>query len=325
MLGANASSSAKYPTQKRNVCFWMIATLAYFFLIYLSARESYLHGPGGPEEALLHNSHQPLEKESTNAVSKTVPTINQPPGVGDETGSTTVVNIITAEGKEVSDEQERREKGEKQVVNSQKSQSRELSVEYDSQCTWRNDTLVGTCFGLRCKEGKAADVKDAAECSALCCEMGVKCLTWQFREDVGCCTGPVVRLGLESSRSPHWCEPSPPSAWSGKRKSKQNTTIKNMANEDGNGSSLCKWEKEELRGQCFGLGPPRKPKTKEGCKQACCQDEGCKLWQFREDKGCFYGQKGTCESFEGVSTQPYIGKRKPVNQKNVNSEGWLRK
>jgi len=297
----------------------MIAIPAYVFLIYFSARESYLHGPGGPEEAVLRDSHEPLKKDSASTVSNITPPISQPPGSGGETGSVTVVNVITTEGAEESDED-----GKKQAVDSQPSQSRKVSVKYDSQCTWRNDTLVGTCFGLRCREGEASNVKDAAECSALCCEMGVKCLTWQFREDIGCCTGPVVRLGLESSRSPHWCEPTPPSAWFGNRKWKRNTTTKNNANEDSPGSSSCRWENEQLRGQCFGLGPPRKPTTKEGCKQACCQDEECNLWQFREDKGCFYGRKGNCEKFEGVSTHPYVGKRKPVNQKNVNGEGWLR-
>lgn len=180
-----------------------------------------------------------------------------------------------------------------------------------SGCEWVNDELVGTCFGLRCGDNTA---KSAAECEAECCKRGEKCITWQYRKDIGCCLGPKVRLGFERSRSPHWCEPTPPSPWTGRRiQSRKRVRAGNA----------CEWGPDELGGQCFGLGAKRSPDTVEGCRQACCGDVQCELWQWRDDKGCFYGRSNHCELAKGDALRPYTGHRKPVDPERVDRNGWL--
>jgi hypothetical protein len=85
----------------------------------------------------------------------------------------------------------------------------------NQECRWRNDSLLGKCFGLECGSGPQKNATNPRACAELCCAMGDDCITWQFREDigtvyllvcklnasslVGCCVGAIVRLGDEQA------------------------------------------------------------------------------------------------------------------------------
>uniref|UniRef100_A0A7S2QSB5 Uncharacterized protein n=1 Tax=Norrisiella sphaerica TaxID=552664 RepID=A0A7S2QSB5_9EUKA len=267
--------------RSRNVLLTLFGVPSILFLMFLSARESYLHRPL-PEE--------PMAKDAPGS-------INDVDRNGKLNASVTPIESNEIEHTELMD---------------------------DAMCEWRSDILVGTCFGLRCGTKEAAAVKSAKECSSLCCGLEDKCITWQYREDIGCCIGPVVRLGFEGSKSPHWCEPTPPSPWEGGRKSSSEVLPNNASSTPGpDASSLsCAWG-DQIKGQCFGLGPSRPYQTIDECREACCNDEDCSVWQYRQDKGCFYGKSNHCERYEGIAAQPYVGKRKPVDPNRVNREGWL--
>ena len=190
------------------------------------------------------------------------------------------------------------------------------SSSFSSSCPdtkWRNDELVGKCFGLQCgKDPETAKVTTAEECEAICCYRGVlanlpsdeRCVTWQFRQNSGCCVGPAVRLGLEQAPTAHWCEPQPPARWAGRRLVPRGRTV-------GDGAT-CTWEEADLAGQCFGLGPVKPPTTPEACERACCDDPGCTVWQFEQSKGCFYGRTNQCTGFSELDLEPYAGRRKHV-------------
>ena len=70
---------------------------------------------------------------------------------------------------------------------------------------WREDRLVGRCFGLKTlqeyKEGGIevpASVNTVLECRSLCCKLGENCVTYQYwNEDKVCKLGGPVRLGDE--------------------------------------------------------------------------------------------------------------------------------
>ncbi|KAK3289202.1 hypothetical protein CYMTET_3363 [Cymbomonas tetramitiformis] len=230
-------------------------------------------------------------------------------------------------------------------------------------CNWRDDRLVGRCFGLTCATGRppegtkangtkiaAARISEdyrflqawadtAASCEELCCRMGPeRCISYQFRGDVGCCLGPAVRLGLEKAASPHWCEPTPPKVWSGRELARRTPGT-------GGTKAICEWGSESLEGQCFGLGKQYRGSANESasgdalirsesegwmlnemeCATACCQDASCGMWQWRGDKGCFYtDKKGHCESLKGkYEKEAFTGKRRVVPN-DLLSNGWLK-
>eukprot|EP00656_Telonema_subtile_P001961 TRINITY_DN10851_c0_g1_i4.p1 TRINITY_DN10851_c0_g1~~TRINITY_DN10851_c0_g1_i4.p1 ORF type:complete len:149 (-),score=29.69 TRINITY_DN10851_c0_g1_i4:84-530(-) len=75
------------------------------------------------------------------------------------------------------------------------------------------------------------------------------------------------------------------------------------------------WSPDTLSGQCFGLGDRQKisPDTAEGCRDACCNavSPTCQTWQFRKDKGCFYGPGQTeAASCEKSVFKAFRGRRK---------------
>jgi len=75
----------------------------------------------------------------------------------------------------------------------------------------------------------------------------------------------------------------------------------------------CEWS-QEIKGQCWGLGPQRPPTSKEECEKACCLEKDCGTWQWRSDKGCFYGQKAKrCEDANAEAMSPWDGGRKFVD------------
>ena len=164
------------------------------------------------------------------------------------------------------------------------------------QCGWRHgEILRGKCPGSL---KSIAGVPDAAACEQSCCA-DAGCITFQWREDTGCRQGGDVRVGMEKDGPGAWCEPEAPAPWLGQRIDAERTAC-----------ARGRYNPEELPGQCFGLGPERKSgsASAESCRDACCASATCKMWQFREDKGCFFGPRG--HGCDDGTWEPYYGKRK---------------
>ena len=194
---------------------------------------------------------------------------------------------------------------------------------------WRNDKLVGKCFGLSPYKAFIKEhytklkhiinelqvpvrIDSASDCRNLCCNLGLECVTWQYHpgRDQPCKIGGPVRVGMESGGVANWCEPLPPATWSGYRLKRS----KSSGNIDENCNTM---RESDVPHQCFGLGPERRhPVTRNQltvpeCEAACCADSKCEIWQAIEGRGCFYNRK------EGISCgekaeQPYIGGRKCI-------------
>ena len=176
---------------------------------------------------------------------------------------------------------------------------------------WREAKLVGKCFGLRpyskfSTELESISVRSSIDCRSICCNLGEECTTWQYYYTPkdptnGECrlTNKIVRLGLEKTGTPDWCDPHPPSRWNGKRLKKRN--------DDG----TCEWG-EDLPIQCFGLGDERKTDDKKvlntlQCANACCENKNCEMWQESPGRGCYYAKNiGRCNGKSGI----YDGGRK---------------
>lgn len=178
---------------------------------------------------------------------------------------------------------------------------------------WRPEHLLGKCFGLKDQESfsslkgipKAESVQD---CRSLCCNMGEECISWQFEKIQGICKlGGVMRLGLENTGTPEWCDPLPPDIWKGNK-------LKSRVARDG--KNTCEWG-ERLRHQCFGLGNERKNSKGEkldsaSCAQACCDDPNCALWQEDRHRGCFFAPNPKDDIWCEVESKKYDGGRKCV-------------
>eukprot|EP00756_Hemistasia_phaeocysticola_P006053 Hpha_TRINITY_DN13650_c0_g1::TRINITY_DN13650_c0_g1_i4::g.122513::m.122513 len=174
------------------------------------------------------------------------------------------------------------------------------TVEDKDDCEWDGMELIGRCFTFGVKP---RDVESAEQCKRRCCGAGNACVSWQWREDIGCSLMGDTRVGPKehSARNTDgYCEETAPAAWRGRiLQSRSGRT--------------CKWEKEELEGQCWGLGPvrPASSKSEKACATACCKDSSCRMWQWRKDKGCFYAHKiGQCDRKD--SKGPYRGLRKVI-------------
>jgi hypothetical protein len=176
---------------------------------------------------------------------------------------------------------------------------------------WRKDRLVGRCFGLTLHSQfpeliSVKTVNSPVECRTLCCNLGEKCVTWQYAiKAKECKLGPPVRLGLESAPTGDWCEPLPPGKWNGQRLLERASINK------------CEWG-DRLPTQCFGLGPEQLNTTNgrlntEACQQACCASRGCKMWQELPSRGCYFGSGDGvwCEKAD-ASQEEYVGTRKCI-------------
>ena len=178
---------------------------------------------------------------------------------------------------------------------------------------WRHARLLGRCFGLvPFKEFQPiltnVTIASPEDCRAVCCNLGEKCVSWQYFSNpadptIKECklTDKNIRLGLEVTGTPEWCDPHPPSKWNGKR---LKTRI----------GSTCDWG-DDLPSQCFGLGPERMSAANtalntEACAQACCNDPDCEMWQEVPGRGCYFANsKGIfCDKDPGV----YDGGRKCI-------------
>jgi hypothetical protein len=178
---------------------------------------------------------------------------------------------------------------------------------------WRHARLLGRCFGLTSHKEFVPELKDleittSEDCRALCCNLGEKCISWQYFSNpqdpsVHECklTDKIIRLGTEATGTPDWCDPHPPSKWNGHRVVSRN------------GDGTCKWG-DGLPSQCFGLGDERKVNgsslSTESCADACCKDPACGIWQEVPGRGCYYNKdEGIwCDKDPGV----YDGARKCV-------------
>ena len=86
---------------------------------------------------------------------------------------------------------------------------------------WADLTIVGRCFGLKThteypQYKQIPLVQDASHCKSLCCELGKKCVTWQYWTEIKLCKlGDAVRIGTEQAQTPLWCDSEPPITWSG--------------------------------------------------------------------------------------------------------------
>ena len=198
---------------------------------------------------------------------------------------------------------------------------------------WTAENLIGRCWGLTTSTNipniepgvgeKAATSSD--ECKKLCCNLGDKCITWQFWGASGICkAGKHVRLGGEGGNSPRWCEPEPPQKWNGAKRNLTSSPLRNKI-DPWVAPSTCGWVGQQP-GQCFGLGPERlnseKERISEGeCAAGCCADPNCMLWQHLPTRGCFYNknqlhEEPHCDQYGGV----YVGGRKKVDKKRKKSK-----
>jgi hypothetical protein len=184
------------------------------------------------------------------------------------------------------------------------------SVNDNCSGQWTNDKLVGRCFGLK-NHVDYPSLKDipivptADHCKKMCCDLGSECISWQYWVGIKLCKlGGAVRVGIEASATPNWCEPEPPIVWSGRK-----VHIVNGTRSQG---------EEELTTQCFGLGPQKFRMdgenkvllTSSECSAACMADPKCGTWQAHENRGCFYASAHQiyCEPYDGS----YDGGRKKL-------------
>ena len=207
----------------------------------------------------------------------------------------------------------------------------EISTAIDQcQNIWRPEKLVGKCFTLyqynnyvlkindkRFNSLALVNVTSAEECRAICCELGEHCITWQYEFTTNNCQlAKIVRLGLEKTGTPGWCDPFPEMKWYGqmiKYREKElaeathkNSIVKKADNFHGDGEdsesaigegNICKWSSKILYKQCFGLGDEQKhpvtgaPLTRDECAEACSRSPNCRVWQHHPDRGCYYTKK----------------------------------
>lgn len=189
------------------------------------------------------------------------------------------------------------------------------------KCSFLPDQLVGRCWGLTGINEKHFDwgsatkreVTTAEECEELCCEMGDRCITFQFRgKEKTCLIGKHVRLGKEHGSTGLWCEPLPPAKWNGRKKIKSDPTAPRDAQK--RRMHRCEWG-EHLPRQCWHLGPERLNETKGrmgpgACAAGCCRNEHCIVWQQLPDRGCFYNDEPMNELHCDKTEETYWGKRK---------------
>mmetsp|Transcript_9013 Transcript_9013/g.13488 ORF Transcript_9013/g.13488 Transcript_9013/m.13488 type:complete len:245 (+) Transcript_9013:44-778(+) len=161
-------------------------------------------------------------------------------------------------------------------------------------CQWKgtpgteDDQYPGFCESLI--GASKENISTSLECKQECCE-SEECNGWQFREDLGC--------RFSTKKHHGWCEPTAPSPWTGQ-------SIEERI-EDGQ----CKWREKPQESQCKGLGSKKPETNPEDCAKACCANPTCKVYQYREDKGCFYGVANYCDTDEGpYAWKPFKGGRK---------------
>ena len=195
-------------------------------------------------------------------------------------------------------------------------------------CEWKPEAeLVGPCAGgMRAVSSKGASAS-AESCAAACCAAADACGAWQWRADRGCSHAADVRLGNEKDGPGAWCEPTAPARFAGQASD----------NFGADGAVECSdggWQPAALYAQCFGLGDPRPAPAGASaaeCRDACCaaarearspapassthsnSGRGCRTWQWRADKGCFFSGRVFCRPpASEAELLPFRGRRKVI-------------
>ncbi|KAL7545180.1 hypothetical protein ACHAWF_008535 [Thalassiosira exigua] len=148
---------------------------------------------------------------------------------------------------------------------------------------WKADeNLRGKCPGdLK----PYANATTASQCASTCCA-NEECISWQFRQDVGCIRGKDIRLGMEKDGPAAWCSDHPPHRWHGQfLKPRGKTQGRDPAQIRESACDERTWNPDEEIGQCFGLGDVRRHASgsAEECMRACCGDEKCGAWQWNKE------------------------------------------
>jgi hypothetical protein len=175
-----------------------------------------------------------------------------------------------------------------------------------SRCIWKSEPLQGSCDVTKSTEESRIHTT-AQNCETSCCESNT-CISFQFRAKDGCLWGGDTRLGGEKDGPSAWCEPRPPAVWHG-----QWVKIKNNGDAVPGSCTNEGWNPNELNGQCFGLGSkkPTSRHTPQACRDACCVNKDCNVWQWRKDAGCFFNDNAfNCQQANQQDFEPFFGKRK---------------
>jgi hypothetical protein len=181
-----------------------------------------------------------------------------------------------------------------------------LDTDKHSQCIWKPEPLQGLCDVTQSTEESRLHT-NARNCEKACCEANT-CVSFQFRDKDGCLWGGDARLGGEKDGPTAWCEPRPPAMWHG-----QWVKLKGTGDAVSGSCSNEGWNPNELSGQCFGLGSKKATSnnTPEDCRDACCENKDCYVWQWRTDAGCFFNDNAfNCQEANPQDFEPFYGKRK---------------
>lgn len=54
----------------------------------------------------------------------------------------------------------------------------------------------------------------------------------------------------------------------------------------------CKWSAQT--DQCYGLQQDSRSTTANACRDSCCADDTCKVWQYQDSEGCWKGETSQC-------------------------------
>jgi hypothetical protein len=202
-----------------------------------------------------------------------------------------------------------------------------INIPSCDQSPWKlSENLIGSCpSGL--KPHKSASVQ---ECASECCNSD-RCITWQYRADVGCIHGGDIRLGMEKDGPSSWCSEIQPKRWQGQYVLKRANGQIIKTKEDTGGCSVQTWNPNEQPGQCFGLGDVKMTidETKDGiliksaqdCMEACCNSKKlngeCGAWQYHDDLGCYYHKRmhGCVDTSNPIVFEPFVGRRKRLSKR----------
>ena len=185
-------------------------------------------------------------------------------------------------------------------------EARRTPVEADG-CTWDGTPLPGACKANTILRGVAAGATSAKQCERLCCGAAMECVTWQYRDGEGCKLMGDVRVGPQEHSTRNtvgYCEETAPAPWSGRQ----------LATRRPNGG--CDWHDWVLEGQCWNLGRRQtiSENSEKACADACCAEPTCGIYQWRQDKGCFYTRprEKPRQGCDEPSLVPYQGGRKVI-------------
>jgi len=141
----------------------------------------------------------------------------------------------------------------------------------ETDCVWLPEKLSGRCWGLTEASEFAPDLDKATSadaCEQLCCELGDKCVTYQWvTGHKKCYLGMEVRLGKERGQTPIWCDNTAPHKWAGH-------VVERGAEQCQPGQSLpfqC-WDFGDER-----VGPKGGRLGARECGAACCEVRGIAL------------------------------------------------